>query len=105
VGFPERPEQILDDRGVNRHLAMREREIGGAVFGGTASAGHGAPCRIQCNASLCEECLADAREPDPSRETIEQRHPQLRLEIVDLLREGGLSDAHPERCLHKAALL
>ena len=84
---------------------MGELEIAGAVLGGAASDGHGAPCRFQRAARLGEEGLAPRREPDPSRETIEQGHPQLRFEIVDLLRQGGLGDAKTAGCPDKAVLL
>src|SRR5205823_14099178 len=67
----------------------------GAVLSGTASAGHGAPCRCQRTARFDEEGLAGGREPDPARETMEQHHAHFPLEVADLLRERRLRHAQP----------
>src|SRR5881409_3057170 len=95
VRAPKRREEVLDDRGVQSKLAVRELEIGCAVLSGPASAGHGAPCRCQRTACFDEEGLARGREPDPARETMEQRHAHFPLEVADLLRERRLRHAQP----------
>ena len=94
VCVAKRREEVFDDRGVQCKLAVRELEIG-AVLSGTASAGHGAPCRCQRTARFDQEGLAGGREPGAARETMEQRHAHFPLEVADLLRERRLRHAQP----------
>src|SRR2546422_9867276 len=82
-----------------------ELEIGGTVPAGAASAGHGASGPVPRAAGVREERLTRRGEPDPARETLEQRHSQLSLEVTDLFSHGWLRDAQPARGMRKTVLL
>ena len=86
---------MFDARGVRRKLAVREPQIGYSAFGRAARDRDGTPGRFQRAARLREKRLPGPCEANPPGQTIEQRHPQLDLEVTDLLRDRGLGDPQP----------
>src|SRR5207249_6238120 len=88
MGGAKRRQEALDGPGIERQFAVREVECGRVGLGRAAGARDGSDRAVERVAGLGQERLAGAGEPDPAGESLEQRDPQLRLEIMDLLGEG-----------------
>src|SRR5213593_535391 len=92
MGGAKRRQEALDGPGIERQFAVREVECGRVGLGRAAGARDSSDRAVERVAGLGQERLAGAGESDPAGESLEQRDPQLGLEIMDLLGEGGLRD-------------
>src|SRR2546427_2201131 len=96
MGGAKRRQEALDGPGIERQFAVREVECGRVGLGRAAGARDSSDRAVERVAGLGQERLAGAGESDPAGESLEQRDPQLGLEIMDLLGEGGLGDVRSE---------
>src|SRR2546427_8905934 len=92
MGGAKRRQEALDGPGIERQFAVREVECGRVGLGRAAGARDSSDRAVERVAGLGQERLAGAGESDSAGESLEQRDPQLGLEIMDLLGEGGLGD-------------